>query len=40
MEVAEVDINVYYSSEEELDTDTDSEIEFLEKRKIDKLPLM
>ena len=28
MEVAEVDINVYYSSEEELDTDTDSEIEF------------
>ena len=34
VEVAEVDINVYYSSEEELDTDTDSEIEFLEKKKV------
>ena len=32
-EVAELDINVYYSSEEELDRDTDSEIEFLEKKK-------
>lgn len=39
-EVAAVGIDVYYRSEEKLMTDTDSEIEFLERRNMDELSLM